>query len=132
MLGVKFLDPAHALDKPSCILTELLPEILGRNQPLLYHRIKQGRQQRSLLKPRLLHNHNARPDAPLQSGNPMSISPVGSFGNTLAEQTLKPAPILRLKQRPSQLNKLPVNPKFHTPANIVILSFQTYLSPYLQ
>ena len=108
MLGVKLLDAAHALNKSRRILTEFIAELLRSNKPLLHHRVKQSRKQRSLLKSRLLHNHDTGPDTPFQSRNTMSISSISTFGNTLAEQTLKPAPILRLKQRPGHPHQFPV------------------------
>ena len=113
MLGVKFLDAAHALNKLGRILAELLLELIRSDQPLLHHRIKQCREQRSLLEPRLLQQHYTSPYAPLQPRNPMSISPVSPFGNTLAEQPLKPAPILSLKQRPRRCHQLPIYAEFH-------------------
>ena len=108
MLGVEFLDAAHALDKLSRILAELLLELLRSNESLLYHGVKQGSKQGCLLKPGLLNNHNTGPDTPFQSRNSVLVSPVSPLGNTFAEQSLKPAPILSLKQRPGRRHQLPV------------------------
>ena len=53
-------------------------------------------------------------DAPLQHGNPVRVSSVGTFFNAFAEQTLEPAPVILLKQRLGCLDQFPVYTVIHT------------------
>ena len=108
MLGIEVFDAAHALDELGCILTELLLELFRSDESLLYHRVEQSRKQRCFLEPRLLDYDYTGAYASVKHRNSVSISLVGAFGNTFAEQTFQPVPILSLKQRSRNRHQLPV------------------------
>ena len=118
MLGIELLNAAHVLYETSGVLAELLAETLRRYQSLLYHGVEQGGQKRGLLESGLLNDDDTGAYASLQCGYSMLVGTVSALGNTLAEQPLKPVPILSLKQRPCRRHQLPVNLEFHISANI--------------